>query len=452
MAAYEASSQAPAPVFSPGELYVMLSAILFHDIGRLISGGGHGQKSKELIDHDHASLGIDSEELAHCIARVCAFHDNRPKEAKDELWKLGTAVVDPYGRIRERALAALLMLIDHLDGAYTRVPPQYIRSQGEAESVGAFRRAVRGVEVDLEGQMVTVGISDQLARLQTQAKISNLQLNADRLGKNAGQLPKKFAAEFQHAPSRDIRLWQAVLPQASDPSPADRAIIWQLAFPRKKRNSSEEGPIAIAELSSTKVWSGTSDAGRQPREQQREQWAAATLLALLMGNTRENVEALAPIRGTLAAIGIPVRGWLLEYRDHLFNEQGAETCEPVFSREYLIGVARGMWSLSTRIFGHETLNYETLASEIGEPDAGRVRRAVRRIDILTRPDEPNVSMKLWPIDRPALWAGHTGWKWRVERDDTRCDEAGQPSCTFVRFEDVTDRLKELAEPVQGALS
>jgi hypothetical protein len=120
-AAYEArpTSEGQA-LLLPAELYVMLASILFHDIGRIRKGEHHGEKSGKIIEKEHAALGIVSEEMAHTIAKVCEFHDLSAKKARDKMSQLSIIVVDPYGSIRERCCAALLMLIDHIDGTFTR--------------------------------------------------------------------------------------------------------------------------------------------------------------------------------------------------------------------------------------------------------------------------------------------------------------------------------------------
>jgi hypothetical protein len=145
VAEYESLNGPSAPpLLSPFEMYVVLASILFHDIGRVADGDDvdHGCESQKIVTRDYASLGIPSKELAESIGRIVEFHTKTPEMAASCLSsELSTVVVSPFGAIRERALAALLVLVDHMDSAFTRVPPQYVSDH----PAGSFRRATRGV-------------------------------------------------------------------------------------------------------------------------------------------------------------------------------------------------------------------------------------------------------------------------------------------------------------------
>ncbi|HTX92779.1 MAG TPA: hypothetical protein VMC09_16330, partial [Anaerolineales bacterium] len=107
------------PFISPTEIYILLSAILFHDIGRVpASGDAHAKESRDIIIKQWNGLGIQSIELARSIAEICGCHDCAPSEWETETKSLNNVVIDPYGEVRERFLACLLVLIDHLDGAF----------------------------------------------------------------------------------------------------------------------------------------------------------------------------------------------------------------------------------------------------------------------------------------------------------------------------------------------
>ena len=57
--------------------------------------------------------------------------------------------------------------IDYMDGTVTRVVPEYIKSMGDVGPVGAFRRVIRDVEIDLEGQLVKVVLGEAFAANQS---------------------------------------------------------------------------------------------------------------------------------------------------------------------------------------------------------------------------------------------------------------------------------------------
>ena len=116
------------------------------------------------------------------------------------------------------------------------------------------------------------------------------------------------------------------------------------------------------------------------REPRSPEW----LLSVLLCNTRENAVALRAIRQTLWTMGLPVKAWLLEWKEHLFNEFGNETYEPIFSVEDLRGTARSMVKLSTSTVGQGGIRYDTLAAEIREPNVNKARRMVQRIGVVTQ--------------------------------------------------------------------
>ena len=157
-------------LLSPVELYVLLSAILFHDIGRLDgTGDGHAEGSYRLVIGQAAALGLHSPELARTIARICRAHDYGPDDYAEWERQLTTTVIDPYGEIRERVLAALLTLVDHLDSSHLRVLPLYLRATRRPEIVGAFREVVRGTRIDLEGRCVRVVLGDGFEQRRNRA-------------------------------------------------------------------------------------------------------------------------------------------------------------------------------------------------------------------------------------------------------------------------------------------
>ena len=129
---------------TPGELYVLLASVLFHDIGRSQKGPGHAVASQEQIEKQFAHLGIPSREIARVIGRIALYHGGQPAEGADEL---PDVVVDRFGEIRQLSLAAVLRLADQMDSAHTRVLPEYLRPRDDLEIIGRFRSLI--LEFDL---------------------------------------------------------------------------------------------------------------------------------------------------------------------------------------------------------------------------------------------------------------------------------------------------------------
>ena len=153
--------ECPCGNLSLVELYIVLSSILLHDIGRgTDAGNNHPEKSWEIVAEKYAHLGIPSRELAKSIGRIAAAHGRLPLPADGEK-QLPTIIVDPYGEIRQELLAALLRLVDHMDSAYTRVVPLYVVPENELEILGEFRNIILGVVVDHEAHMVKTVISSE---------------------------------------------------------------------------------------------------------------------------------------------------------------------------------------------------------------------------------------------------------------------------------------------------
>ncbi len=140
------------------EIYVICSAILFHDIGRIKESEGHGTISKKFLIKNYAKLGIPSERLAEIISDICEYHEPNESSAKRD--KLVTTSVNPYGRIRVRKLASLLKLIDQMDSAFTRVVPKYLNSLEEIGIVGVFRSLIKDVYIDPKRQMICSVLGD----------------------------------------------------------------------------------------------------------------------------------------------------------------------------------------------------------------------------------------------------------------------------------------------------
>jgi hypothetical protein len=175
------------------------------------------------------------------------------------------------------------------------------------------------------------------------------------------------------------------------------------------------------------------------------------ILSMLLGNTRENVESLISITETLQSMGLPILGWCVEYKGHLYNFCGEETYEPIFSRDFLSATLKSMWELSTQIFGANKLSFEALASHLREPNIVKVKRAVRRLNVITQRESS---------ESQAFWISDEYWRWKVknrrvettqEKSQSRMHPAtmDDSGCKFYRKKDIEEYLKKLGDPNGG---
>ena len=382
------------PLLTPVEVYVVLASILFHDYGKVRSDEksqgatkkhqeSHAEKSARTIVERHYALGITSEPLANVIARVCRCHDYDASVAEKEIDKLTTTSIDPWGEIRVRSCAAILRLLDHLDLTYTRALPEYVCPSRQIGPVGAFRRLVTDIDLDLEGQFVNVvlgagfqGTSRDSFTLPPWCKVS---VNSKRVRDSRSLIGEREGTKRVGASRRSI--FRALFPQASKTPPLDlRRIARQLSLVNRRKDQPERP------------------------------WPGPVLLSVLLGDCRVNAEALSCIADTLSALGLPLKKWLVTWEEHLYDEYGNETYEPVFSQEFLLRTANEMWRLSTGGAPHGEIPFETLAAVIHEQRLERVVRAVKRISIVATP----------PKGPPPIWYGNAGWKWSVRHENQRC--------------------------------
>lgn len=161
--------------FNGVELYLALCAALFHDIGRGRGKEHHGQLSADIVSQHWAQLGIVNVRVAEQLAHVCAFHTT------NRAWNRPDAVrIHPWGTVHTQAIAALLVLADELDTAYTRRAPLYMkdpslefrdpitldkvkRLQEHHFTKGLYRNYISDVELDPASNLIkTVLVSDGL--------------------------------------------------------------------------------------------------------------------------------------------------------------------------------------------------------------------------------------------------------------------------------------------------
>lgn len=462
------------------EMYIILAVILFHDIGRINKKDGkadnHPSESSRIIcgkstlmkikgdnepDPNYkvwASLGIPSYELALSIGRICEYHDidkvKEPDNIKVLRNSLASIYIDEFGEVRQKALAALLTLLDHLDSAHTRIMPEYLRGVGDIKVVGAFRRVITGVFVDLKTHMVRTvlnealpcgkdaeviyklnhGIEDveTLKHLRTLLELrpifnksifsiddtgKKLTITGNRqkvnetinkIRSNYGEYVTQIHQKGETVPDLLQQLF-CKMDKAIHAAKEEYKYINNFFNPSEDYNS-------LPDLADILIINGvlhTEINNTSGKNEKNRIWPQKILQDLIFGNVSANNDALTLIKSDLESLEIPISAWLIDHREHLYNWHGKETFEPVFNESYLCDVALRMWELSTQIFGVSYFTYENLASIMREPDIQKVKLAVRRISIIT-------SSNIEGSGENVIMSGDTNWKWMVDNNKKYC--------------------------------
>ena len=147
--AHESFPESAILHMSPIEKYLLLAAMLFHDIGRSKKSDGHAYESKRIIDEHFGDLGIEDKAIANLLADICKYHDCKKEDEPD----LKEHSISPYGIIHTKRIAVLLKFIDNLDGAYTRVYPYYLKGDPK-QMIEGVRRNTGDIRVDINNHMV----------------------------------------------------------------------------------------------------------------------------------------------------------------------------------------------------------------------------------------------------------------------------------------------------------
>ncbi len=439
------------------EIYVILSAILFHDMGKSTwlssdKSKEHGSISKEKIYKSARTFGIPSNELAKTIGKICEYHSAAPKERKDIRHEMSISEIDPYGEVNELLLATLLTFVDYLDGTYTRAIPDYIADSLKIEIVGAFRSLIRGVNIDLKAQMVYTNLGDvKYYDGQKDLETDYLYSYNDKCNNTIikGFENTEFIKSVKDKKNMDINVLESLITE-------DKITVEEILERHLKGIKTNEPVALLQKINSTNKLENKSEdilkdilesefktvdwlivlqilhAKRKSSEKENKSsgnikgWKLEVLLQAFMSNILDNTFALSSIASDLSVYGLPVNAWLINYKDHLYNFKGQETFEPIFNKKMLKDVAYSMWFLSSRTFGSSYIDYEDLASHLREPDIRKVMMAVKRLSIITS-DKNGFSYIVYQ-------ANH--WKWSF-------DSSG--NCRIMHLADVEDIIEELGD-------
>jgi hypothetical protein len=122
---------------------------------------------------------------------------------------------------------------------------------------------------------------------------------------------------------------------------------------------------------------------------------------------------LKTIQDVLDEMGLPVRGWFIEFGSEVFDENGKPDTEPILSSSFLRRVADEMWHLGCRLLVGEIITYEVLADSLRIENTPLVRLAVQRIVRAIHKNKHNPNI---------IIAGGSGWRWnKTEMDEKSWD-------------------------------
>lgn len=449
-----------AGVFSmrPIETYLLLAAILFHDIGRIKKDAkDHGDATREYLRDSYGSLGVRDREVANALGRICAYHSKDSSKDRQEYERinLNDVVIDPYGEVRQRMLAALLTLADMMDNAYTRAISSYLRGENEKDLKGRFRSIVLGVLADPSARCVkTVLVSrPKEAGFEKDEPIDWFSLEEGSEGKQKRDRQIDGMTCFKDKESLKKALDDLVILQERAASRTLRHIRGMTPSRGGKKGLRElkqlvkyqrtTAPHALTrkqiQVSTGKILDGFCRSDCQAadlllcwnilglRVQRGEPASWRSLASMILGDIRKNREVLHSIRDHLATVGLSLATWLMECDERLYTPAWSETFEPLFTRDYLDRVVEAMWDMSRRIFGAAEFSYPELAAYIGDSDLHKIRLAVRRLSILTNAHSGGA--------QSPIWAGDAAWRWR-----TKPRIPGKSGCEIVALSSIQNDI------------
>jgi len=262
-----------AVVLTDAELYLLLTSILLHDIGKVETNDDHGRTSQELIQSHWAELKIENEQMQHIIQTICLLHDRKVPEFEKVYQQLPVdEYIDRYGKVRPRLLGALLYLGDHMDNSYTRTMTE--------EFTKHFRRNVLGVHFQPEQQLITTVIDPGMF---FSAQTEKQKLVQQAAKKDAGQ---------------------------SD-TEKDKEAKGKVPLHPKCEKCLLTGVGALGKYLE-------SDPNLQKTDAKVEAHLDADSICYLLGDTFDNDACLRNICNELYVLGMPIKKWMIECKGQLF--------------------------------------------------------------------------------------------------------------------------------------
>ena len=365
---------------SAAELYVLLCAVLMHDIGKAEyfkkniadrfrevrdaflcsecaeyreqqkngseSKIEHAQTAHYIVANRWYDLGLYNDKLSRIIARVCCFHDcPHAKKCKlnDEYY------VEGFGKIRARTLGALLLLGDHLDDSFSRSAPDYFAGfTNDIGSIGKFRSKIQYIRFDKSSKMICSVIDPAYIREEDFYYSGDVSLGVYKKSEAYAKYKRRNCGIKQNNALIDY-LWKRI----------------------HHENSRKLTEIRGIECS---------------------------IIGDLFGHTSENHKELDAIRNELHILGMPIKKWMLECDGHIFEityddvkGKGLQktkfvkceyALEPTIDEHFCGEVFAAMINISLAVFGRRVFTYYDILNYMHDfnDDLDRVKTAVRRIE------------------------------------------------------------------------
>lgn len=159
--------------FSAGEIFLLLSSIFLHDIGKLLllpprekrdyPVVHHQEESRRIIEECWAELGLPDERIAKYCALVSWYHGVENPFAHDKnIRNYQMFSLEPYGRLRIPFISAILRIADETENVWTRSLQEYLYDRitkfSSIQLVKGVRRFVEDVEFCLQGECIILHI------------------------------------------------------------------------------------------------------------------------------------------------------------------------------------------------------------------------------------------------------------------------------------------------------
>ena len=176
--------------FSSGEIFLLLSAVLLHDVGRVAASAttcpfdanyccaNRGREDKlhpcwsELLIRQHWNrFGLPDDHIANYCALLSAWHGMAKPPSPEEPCKhqrdtkafFVVESLEPYGTLRLPLVSAILRIADETENNWTRaIDPIWLNlaSDRSQDLYKAFRRGIEDIEFCVAGQAVIYYVPD----------------------------------------------------------------------------------------------------------------------------------------------------------------------------------------------------------------------------------------------------------------------------------------------------
>jgi hypothetical protein len=395
----------------------------------------HGLYSKDFIIKEWEKLRIPSFELAKAIGEICLIHEPEEKkkerhpEIKVEVDKIELNIIDfngtldeqvkfekkslqalnnDGGSIRINELGSLLSLVDNMDATFRRLAKLDVLQKASFEtSLAIFRDNIEGVYFNKDNQavIITIGIKFDKEDNEKLINYDNKLFSQGKVKKiNINDSVKKKIEDYHNQKHGN--------------------------FFNRKGYYDENLKIENSEFLLYTEWAIINGTFLNAKTKSKEIIPIELILPMIFGSVRSCNQNLLSKYKYLYRIGIPIKTWLINFEEHLFNYYGEETFEPIFTKEYLKDLAQTMWKLSTRIFGRSFFTYEMLGSALNENDITKVKLGVKRLEIISRNDKNEVS---------AINYNANGWNWEFSEEEDKCN--------FISNRELEKIIDNLGEPI-----